>query len=75
MELMSVLKSKHNICDEPVRIICRDTVTNTEAEDSGQVVTCDLAEGLKCFDYNNTGRCHDYEISVYCPCPGELLAS
>ncbi|XP_035826998.1 hemocytin isoform X2 [Aplysia californica] len=68
MELLSALRPRYNLCDRPVRIMCRDVALKKEAADSGQVVTCDVNEGLKCFDYNNPGRCDDYEISVYCAC-------
>uniref|UniRef100_A0A2C9K961 F5/8 type C domain-containing protein n=1 Tax=Biomphalaria glabrata TaxID=6526 RepID=A0A2C9K961_BIOGL len=68
MELLSVLKPKYNLCTNPTRIICRDTMTGREASESGQVVTCSLAEGFKCYNHLNSDKCHDYEISVYCGC-------
>lgn len=71
MEILSTLKQKYSLCDKPLKIMCRDHNLKKDYTDVGQVVTCDVNEGLQCFDYNNNGRCNDYEISVYCPCPGE----
>lgn len=72
MELLSTLQKMHHICANPTRIMCRDANTLKEAADSGQNVTCDLEFGLKCFDYQNDGRCYDYEITVYCACACKL---
>ncbi|CAG5117515.1 unnamed protein product [Candidula unifasciata] len=74
LELLSTLQKLYHICANPTRIMCRDATTLKEAGDSGQNVSCDLEYGLKCFDYQNPGRCYDYEITVYCPCVAHLTS-
>ncbi|GFN75366.1 LOW QUALITY PROTEIN: mucin-2-like [Plakobranchus ocellatus] len=68
LEILSSVGPTHGLCAKPSRIMCRDVQTGLEASDSGQVVSCDLVDGFKCFDYKNREPCHDYEISVYCGC-------
>ena len=44
--------------------------TGVASSASGQTVSCTVADGLRCVDYENggAGNCADYEIRFYCQC-------
>ena len=70
VESLATLRSTFHLCDSPINIECRD-VDTLEAVTQGSAVTCDLRTGLTCNNVDQGGKCADYEVRVYCPCPGQ----
>lgn len=68
LETFSMIRRVHKFCANPVMIECREVFTHTSAKDNDQTVTCDLAAGLKCLNWDNKGECNDYEVRFFCPC-------
>lgn len=72
IETISGLRKKYVFCDNYMMtaIQCRVIGTNTMSADSGQKVTCDLKEGLRCLksSQDNGQYCNDYEVRFDCNC-------
>ncbi|XP_052092501.1 mucin-5AC-like [Mytilus californianus] len=72
IETISGLRKKYVFCDNYMMtaIQCRVVGTNTMSADSGQKVTCDLKEGLRCLKASqaNGQYCNDYEVRFDCNC-------
>jgi len=77
IETISGLRKKYVFCDDHMltAIQCRIIGTNVMSADSGQKVSCDLKEGLKCLKTNqdNGQDCNDYEVRLECDC-GKYIA-
>ncbi|KAK3108253.1 hypothetical protein FSP39_004202 [Pinctada imbricata] len=67
-EIYSALRVYNTFCDGPVEIECRQAGTKVEASLTGQRLTCDLDTGLRCLNWENPNKCHDYEVRFFCPC-------
>ncbi|XP_014665852.1 PREDICTED: hemocytin-like [Priapulus caudatus] len=67
-----ILASQPDYCPngEIIDIACRITNTGIYANVSGQVVTCNLDEGLACknSDQKFGKPCYDFEAQVFCDC-------
>ena len=68
IETISKIRQIHTFCDNPVQIECREVKSQADASTRGQTVTCDLNTGFKCLNFQNGGKCDDYEVRFYCPC-------
>ncbi|KAK6166495.1 hypothetical protein SNE40_023168 [Patella caerulea] len=77
IETIDGLRSAYRFCNismmEAIR--CRVIGRDTMYDRSGQKVTCDLKDGLKCLHQDQDGKqlCYDYEVSYLCFC-GETTA-
>ncbi|XP_052248669.1 mucin-5AC-like isoform X9 [Dreissena polymorpha] len=76
-ETIHNLRMKHEFCEFPVRIECREVGTHRDFAAVNQAgVTCDINHGLVCEDKGQTGAvCKDYEVRLYCidSCTGTTL--
>ncbi|XP_067648949.1 mucin-5AC-like [Haliotis asinina] len=78
IETISGLRKSYSFCDHDMMsaIDCRVVGQKTKAEMSGQKVTCNLREGLKCYHKDqSSGLCLDYEVRYYCDCSATPSAS
>ncbi|XP_048245056.1 mucin-19-like isoform X7 [Haliotis rufescens] len=78
IETISGLRKSYSFCDHSMMsaIDCRVVGQNTKAEMSGQKVTCNLREGLKCYHKDQpSGLCLDFEVRYYCDCSAAPSAS
>ena len=71
-ENVDVLRHKYSFCadDKIIDIKCRVVGQTKINYFFGQIVTCDLANGLICNNHDQgvDGECLDYEISYFCNC-------
>ncbi|XP_071014651.1 mucin-5AC-like [Oncorhynchus clarkii lewisi] len=68
----------HNICEKPSNIQCRaEKYPNVSISQVGQVVQCNVAEGLTCRNEDQSGPfplCFNYQVRVLC-CDEDLCTS
>ncbi|XP_046897349.1 mucin-5AC-like [Hypomesus transpacificus] len=68
----------YKICDQPSQIQCRaEKFPNVSIEHIGQVVQCEIAEGLTCRNEDQSGPfplCFNYQVRVLC-CDEDLCTS
>ncbi|KAK3611485.1 hypothetical protein CHS0354_039098 [Potamilus streckersoni] len=78
VETVDSLRKQYTFCDvsQMRSIECRVIGTTKSSAASGQKVTCDLREGLKCYhkDQNAGELCYDYEVRYDCDCSKPTLA-
>ncbi|KAK3611483.1 hypothetical protein CHS0354_039095 [Potamilus streckersoni] len=78
VETVDSLRKQYTFCDvsQMRSIECRVIGTTKSSAASGQKVTCDLREGLKCYhkDQNAGEFCYDYEVRFDCDCSKPTLA-
>ncbi|XP_006822488.2 LOW QUALITY PROTEIN: uncharacterized protein LOC100375545 [Saccoglossus kowalevskii] len=76
-ELYSDLHDLYDFCESPVDIECRvkspyEHVTGPPHDVTGQQVSCDVDEGLRCYHSDQMPpMCYNYEIRVLCEKPCE----
>uniref|UniRef100_A0A061QFX2 Putative hemolectin n=1 Tax=Cupiennius salei TaxID=6928 RepID=A0A061QFX2_CUPSA len=76
LEVPSNIRKIYEYCQEPVKIECRTAVTHQRPLDAGQIVVCDVKEGLICWNKDNKPEeCYDYEIRFFCPCPSQTTTT
>ena len=71
METIPSLRQKYTFCDisQMTAMECRVVGTSVSAAASGQQVTCDLRNGLRCNHADQTGGpCYNYEVRFTCDC-------
>ena len=72
METIPLLRQQYSFCDisQMTAMECRVVGTAISAAASGQQVTCDLRNGLKCnhADQTNGIECYNYEVRFTCDC-------
>ncbi|KAM9422545.1 mucin-5AC-like [Salvelinus alpinus] len=68
----------HDICEKPSKIQCRaEKYPNVSISQVGQVVQCNVAEGLTCRNEDQSGKfplCFNYQVRVLC-CDENLCTS
>ncbi|XP_031686923.1 mucin-5AC [Oncorhynchus kisutch] len=68
----------HDICEKPSKIQCRaEKYPNVSISQVGQVVQCNVAEGLTCRNEDQSGPfplCFNYQVRVLC-CDEDLCTS
>nr|XP_046205168.1 mucin-5AC-like [Oncorhynchus gorbuscha] len=68
----------HDICEKPSKIQCRaEKYPNVSISQVGQVVQCNVAEGLTCRNEDQSGNfplCFNYQVRVLC-CDEDLCTS
>nr|XP_046204828.1 mucin-2-like [Oncorhynchus gorbuscha] len=68
----------HDICEKPSKIQCRaEKYPNVSISQVGQVVQCNVAEGLTCRNEDQSGKfplCFNYQVRVLC-CDEDLCTS
>lgn len=60
--------AKHSkLCTNPIKIECL-TTAGFQADDLGQIITCDLCSGLQCDNMNqfDLSGCADYKVRLAC---------
>uniref|UniRef100_T1JAC2 Hemocytin n=1 Tax=Strigamia maritima TaxID=126957 RepID=T1JAC2_STRMM len=68
-EIISSLRYYYSFCETPTAIRCQTVDKKIPSHETGQIVSCDLKEGFKCDDSEQTdGKCLDYEVSLNCDC-------
>ena len=78
-ETIDKVKQASTRCQNPIRIQCQ-TATGTPYDQTGQIVTCNLWDGLTCnnMDQFDPNGCMDYRVRLGCvkqtPQCGELLS-
>ncbi|XP_067650638.1 mucin-5AC-like [Haliotis asinina] len=75
VESILKLRTTNTFCAHPVSIECREASSKTPAMEFGQKVTCDLTTGFTCYNWENSGKCGDYEVRFYCPCASTVSPS
>lgn len=66
-ETIQGLKSRYGLCKDIKEIRCRLAGGIPPAPGSQELITCDVANGLRCYNRDqNNQMCNDYEVSVYC---------
>ena len=72
METIPLLRRQYSFCDisQMTALECRVVGTSISAAASGQKVTCDLRNGLRCNHADQTGgsECYNYEVRFTCDC-------
>uniref|UniRef100_A0A8C4TAB5 Mucin-5AC n=1 Tax=Erpetoichthys calabaricus TaxID=27687 RepID=A0A8C4TAB5_ERPCA len=71
VETLERVKSAEGaVCDKPSQIECRaEKFPNKTIEEVGQIVSCDVSQGLICKNQQQTGPlhlCYNYEIRLLC---------
>ncbi|XP_048245023.1 mucin-5AC-like isoform X2 [Haliotis rufescens] len=75
IESILKLRTTNSFCAHPLSIECREVSTKTTAMEYGQKVSCDLTTGFTCYNWENSGKCGDYEVRFYCPCASTVSPS
>ena len=66
-EPIAEVKKQSPLCPNPTKIECL-TATGQSADDLGQIITCNLWQGLECDNMNqfDTNGCMDYKVRLAC---------
>lgn len=66
-ELIDDVISASGVCNNPIEIECRTMSTRKDYTQTGQIVTCDLEQGLVCKNEQQSSyRCYNYEVRLKC---------
>ncbi|XP_077861966.1 mucin-2-like [Saccoglossus kowalevskii] len=67
MEPLDELRQFYGFCRFPEAIECRDAQTDELYTKTGETLTCDLMNGLLCFNSDQiNGLCRDYKVRLDC---------
>lgn len=65
-ETISDVQGASKICTDPIMIQCVRASDELPYDQTGQKVKCDLWDGLRCFNADNSPVCYDYKVRLGC---------
>ncbi|XP_075745319.1 hemocytin isoform X1 [Rhipicephalus microplus] len=75
-EILEELGNRYNSCapGHVDKIECRVKSTGQDWTQSGQSsLSCDTKMGFRCYNKFQLGVCEDYEVRLFCSCPGPVV--